>query len=70
MPCNLAVCVLDFSSLSVHQKNLEGPIWCCIFNFMYTMVGQHYTQFLFGRKKGEGGFLMADYFQYDSMKYT
>ena len=31
---------------------------------------QHHAQFLFGRKKGEGGLRMIDYFQYDSMKYT
>ena len=66
MPCNLAVYVLNFNSLSVHQKNGEGPIWCCIFNFIYKPTS--YTQFPFGRKKkGEGELLMTDYF---SMKYT
>ena len=55
MPCNLAVCVLDFSSLSVHQKNLEGPIWCCIFNFMYTMVEPTSHSIFLVEKKGGGG---------------
>ena len=70
MPCNLAVCVLDFSSLFVHQKNLEGQFGVAFSISCIQWRSQHYTQFLFGRKKGEGGFLMTDYFQYDSMKYT
>ena len=51
-----AICVLNFSSLSVHQKNGEGPIWCCIFNFMYTMAEPtSYSISFWYKKKGRGG---------------
>ena len=67
MPCNLAVYVLNFNSLSVHQKNGEGPIWCCIFNFIYKPTS--YTQFPFGRKKKGGGGITHDWLFFNEIYF-
>ena len=72
MPCNLTVCVLNFNSLSVHQKkwgrfNLVLHFQFHVYNGRANII---LNFFLVENKKGEGGLPMTDNFQYDSMKYT
>ena len=72
MPCNLTVCVLNFNSLSVHQKkwgrfNLVLHFQFHVYNGRANII---LNFFLVENKKGEGGLPMTDNFQYDSTKYT
>ena len=56
MPCNLAVCVLNFSSLSVHQKKSGRSNLVLHFQFHgYNGGANIILNFFLVEKKGEGG---------------
>ena len=64
MPCNLAVCVLNFSSLSVHQKKKSGRSNLVLhFQFhVYNGGANIILNFFLVEKKGRGDYLWLTIF--------